>query len=49
MYIIDNKTSVSHATLNPIWSEEFFLHIGLGVSEIASVLIKVKDASQGTL
>lgn len=44
----DNKTSICEATLNPIWTEEFLLHVSTGVSEIASVLIKVKDASQGT-
>ena len=45
--ILDDRTSVCESTQNPIWAEEFLLDVSVGVSEIASVLIKVKDASQG--
>jgi hypothetical protein len=45
--LTDNKTSVCEATTCPMWSEDFYLHVSTGISQIASVLIKVKDASQG--
>jgi hypothetical protein len=45
----DNKTSVCESTLNPIWAEDFLLHVSAGAAEIASVLIKIKDASQGNV
>ena len=34
---------------DPEWNIEFFLHTRLGIAEIDSVLIKVKDASVGSL
>jgi hypothetical protein len=44
---LGNKTLPIKST-NPCWNLEFLLHTPLGISEIESVLIKVKDASVGT-
>jgi hypothetical protein len=43
-----NKT-MSVKSKNPQWNVEFILHTLLGVAEIDSVLIKIKDASVGSL
>jgi hypothetical protein len=44
---IGNKT-IPIKSCQPIWNIDFLLHTPLGISEIESVLIKVKDASIGT-
>jgi hypothetical protein len=44
---IGNKT-VPIKSCNPVWNVEFLLHTHLGISEIESVLVKVKDANVGT-
>lgn len=44
---VGNKTTPIKSC-NPVWNIEFLLHTHLGISEIESILIKVKDASVGT-